>query len=613
MANQPQQLTLPPLRTYSRTEFTALRARVKGLPIATIARLYFDSDTTEPLDVERLLRTMRDDLVARALQEGSAVLVSHLQASIAKYGEPRLTPVSLQMIEQAAGAWAAAAPAADHPVNRWWRPLIADRLAAEGIATLGELVDFCNRRGGSWWRSVPRIGAWRARVLVAWLRRHADTIGRSVDADVDTAEPLMLAEQTVEPARGQLVPLERLAVPHALSGSAGTNRAAAYSYIQAPHDLAAVRAYLSRYAGQDATQRAYRRELERLLLWAVVERGVALSSMQVEDCEAYKAFLAAPSAAFSGPPASRASGRWRPFGPGGLSLESQLYAVRAIRAAFEWLVKVRYLAGNPWAAVVDPKPVKHAKRMQVSRALPVDLWARTRAALADWSEGSGPHASRWRAARALLLLMGDAGLRIAEATAASRDALELHPADGEIPATWELRVIGKRRKERFVPLSGTCIDALRAHWRDRGIDFDAADGTGRSDVALIAPLVIPRTPRAREKFAPNDDASNGAAQKTATGYSVRGARGLAQWAVEQLLEKMPDLTEPERRRLAGVSPHAFRHTFGTQSVATDVPLDVVQQLLGHASLQTTSVYVTAEEKRRRAEIAKYHARLVNQK
>jgi len=79
MSNQPQQLTLPPLRTYSRTEFTALRARVKGLSIATIARLYFDSETTETLEVERLLRTMRDDLVERALQEGSAALVSHLQ------------------------------------------------------------------------------------------------------------------------------------------------------------------------------------------------------------------------------------------------------------------------------------------------------------------------------------------------------------------------------------------------------------------------------------------------------------------------------------------------------------------------------------------------------
>ncbi|KVG68775.1 hypothetical protein WJ33_23515 [Burkholderia ubonensis] len=65
MSNRPQQLTLPPLRTHSRTEFRALRACGR-LPIATIARLHFDAGTTERLDVERLLRTMRDDLVARA-------------------------------------------------------------------------------------------------------------------------------------------------------------------------------------------------------------------------------------------------------------------------------------------------------------------------------------------------------------------------------------------------------------------------------------------------------------------------------------------------------------------------------------------------------------------
>jgi integrase len=198
---------------------------------------------------------------------------------------------------------------------------------------------------------------------------------------------------------------------------------------------------------------------------------------------------------------------------------------------------------------------------------------------------------------------------IAEAVGAARNALEWHPADGEIPATWEIRVIGKGSKERVVPISRPCVDALRAHWADRGLDFDAADDTATPTLALVAPLVIPRTPRAREKFAQED--GDGTPMMAAAGYTVRGARGLVQWAVEQLLETVPDLTEPERRRLAGLSPHAFRHTFGTQSVATDVPLDVVQALLGNASLQTTSVYVTAEEKRRRAEIAKYHARLAS--
>src|SRR4051794_38612283 len=44
MANQPQQLTLPPPRTYTRTDFTALRAFVQRIPASTIARLYYDTE-----------------------------------------------------------------------------------------------------------------------------------------------------------------------------------------------------------------------------------------------------------------------------------------------------------------------------------------------------------------------------------------------------------------------------------------------------------------------------------------------------------------------------------------------------------------------------------------
>ncbi|KVD05529.1 hypothetical protein WI77_27020 [Burkholderia ubonensis] len=82
------------------------------------------------------------------------------------------------------------------------------------------------------------------------------------------------------------------------------------------------------------------------------------------------------------------------------------------------------------------------------------------------------------------------------------------------------------------------------------------------------------------------------------------------WVVAQLQEKLADMTEAERRQLTRLLPHAFRHTFGMQSVPIDVPFDVAQQLLGHASLQITSVYVAVEQKRRRRELAKYHARLV---
>nr|WP_244195453.1 phage integrase family protein [Caballeronia arationis] len=49
------------------------------------------------------------------------------------------------------------------------------------------MVDYHSERGGGWWRSAPRIGALRARTIVAWLRRREATLGMKVAEDADTA------------------------------------------------------------------------------------------------------------------------------------------------------------------------------------------------------------------------------------------------------------------------------------------------------------------------------------------------------------------------------------------------------------------------------------------
>ena len=245
--------------------------------------------------MDRFLGTMRDDLVHLALLHGSSVLADHLKASIKQHGSAKLTAVTLRMVEQAS-TLAAAVPLVTHPVHLWFRPLIAQRLNGEGIGTLGALIDYCNARGGSWWRSVPRIGALRARTLVAWLRRHEATLGAKVAADVDTASSVPARTGEVEggsadviviggdPSEPRLAPFEYLAVPAELSGASGPNRATSFAFIRAEHDLAAVHAYLHRYRDRPTTLRAYTRELERLILWSVVIRRKALSSLTVEDC-----------------------------------------------------------------------------------------------------------------------------------------------------------------------------------------------------------------------------------------------------------------------------------------------------------------------------------------
>ncbi|BDC46140.1 site-specific integrase [Paraburkholderia terrae] len=635
----PEKLTLE--RGYTSKDFTALRAYVQRIPPAVIARTYYDPDedphAATSVAMGRHLNRMLDTLVQLALAHGSKALADYLRASIRKHGQPKLTAVTFRMVTEAAQL-AAMPPHPDHPIGAWLRPRVTRRLKGEGIATLGELVAFCNRRGASWWRSIPRIGRGRARAIVSWLRRQQTALGLTVDADVDSVEqdclPLVVAElvevvpdsnpsgqATDRPTRRlTLAPLERLSVPHALSGANGENRSTAFCYIQAKHDLDAVRAYLNRYRDQPKTLRAYTKELERFLLWAVVLRGKALSDLRVDDCEAYKDFLKSPDPRFVGERFARHSPRWRPFalpksGTSGadgsasrsatLSPDSQRYAVRALRAAFTWWVDVRYLAGNPWKAVNDPVVVKRACVMKIERALPADLWRKLRDELDARSAEEG--ARQWRAVRAAILLMGDSGLRREEAAIARRENLSPSFYGTLERPVWELTIVGKGQRERTVPVSAATLVALRAHWADRRKVFGAVEDGNPPSGPLLAPVIIPSTDASRRRHRKGRGGS--ALHANEAGYTADGLNRLIGRMLNELVETMNALSLDERMRLGRANAHAFRHTFGTQSVAEEVPVDVVQKVLGHASLQTTTIYVQAEKKRMLEEIAGYYSRL----
>ena len=65
----------------------------------------------------------------------------------------------------------------------------------------------------------------------------------------------------------------------------------------------------------------------------------------------------------------------------------------------------------------------------------------------------------------------------------------------------------------------------------------------------------------------------------------------------QALGAEAELSPEDMFSLIEATPHAFRHTFGMLAVEGGVELYVVQEILGHASADTTAVYVRAREKR----------------
>lgn len=242
------------------------------------------------------------------------------------------------------------------------------------------------------------------------------------------------------------MPWEQLRLPHEVDGSQGQFRAPRHvCLLKASNDYEAVQSWLSLHESA-ATQRAYRKEAERLILWAIVERGCALSSLTTDDAIAYRAFLRRPTPRehWIGPSRSRQSVEWRPFS-GPLSTRSAAYALTVLAALFRWLVEQRYVLANPFAGVKVRGSAKAG--LDVTRGFTEGEWLllRTIADGLEWSYGwSEAAAQRLR----FLLDFGDAtGLRASELTGTTRGDIRVDEQGDH----W-LYIVGKGGKTGKVAL-----------------------------------------------------------------------------------------------------------------------------------------------------------------
>ncbi len=441
-------------------------------------------------------------------------------------------------------------------VGRWLPPRVAAVLRKAGIRTLAELTLKVPRRR-RWWSGIAGLGPAMATQVEALFASHPELTER--------ARALVAM-----PPPGDVRPWEHIAVPADVDGTQGAFRAPRASCsLRADNDYEAVQSWLSLHDAP-ATQRAYRKEAERLLLWAIVERGVALSSLTTEDAVAYRAFLRhpAPRSRWIGPATARSSPLWRPF-TGGLSPRSTAYALSVLSAMFRWLIDKRYVLANPFAGIRVRGT--RAAGMDTTRGLSGAEWGlvRTVADGLEWSYGWEPRAAQRM--RFVLDFGFGTGLRASELVGATLGNIEID-AGGD---AW-LHVVGKGSKAGKVVLPLIARGALETYLVQRRLSASQAKWD-------------PRTPLL--------GSLDGEAGITARRLWAAMKRFFAT-AATVLADVNPALAE----KLCRASPHWLRHSHASFALESGADLTTVRDNLRHASVSTTSLYLHADDERRARQI-----------
>lgn len=206
----------------------------------------------------------------------------------------------------------------------------------------------------------------------------------------------------------------------------------------------------------------------------------------------------------------------------------------SLRAFFKYLVREGLIPINPAKLVSTPKQEK-----LLPTALSVDEAFRLVDNPAALAEGGLEEKERRRLIRdrAILELLYSSGLRVSELVGLNSNRL-----DFELGI---VRVMGKGRKERIVPVGSKAIEALKAYVMEWKIPMGEH------------PLFV------------ND----------------RGTRLTAR-TVGRLVKKYAASSHIFRR----ISPHSLRHTFATHLLDAGADIREIQEMLGHASLSTTQRY-----------------------
>ncbi len=221
----------------------------------------------------------------------------------------------------------------------------------------------------------------------------------------------------------------------------------------------------------------------------------------------------------------------------GLARASVARALSALRTFYRFLNLTHGVEVNPAKAARTPK---------LGRSLPAHL-DRAEVDLVFAAAERRAVAGGFRETRdlAMLELFYSTGVRLAELAG-------LNEADVDLVSD-QVKVRGKGRKERVVPLGGHAAQALRRYYRRRdAVLAGRGEGTGDRRAVFLNARGGRLTPRG--------------VQLAIKGLFAALARG------------------------RDLHVHSLRHSFATHLLDAGADLRAVQELLGHASLSTTQVY-----------------------
>lgn len=214
----------------------------------------------------------------------------------------------------------------------------------------------------------------------------------------------------------------------------------------------------------------------------------------------------------------------------GLSARSVKRKLSALRSFYKFMLRVGAADKDITRSVVAPK---------IDKPLPVFF----KETDMEKIEAEMRFADDFPSSRDNLIIemLYETGMRRAE-------ILGLKDADIDMQQR-QIRVFGKRRKERLVPFGDRLAEQIDGYWAFRNADF-----------APAAP--------ADQPFLVND----------------RGLPMTASMLYEMVRTRMGEVSRQKR------SPHVLRHTFATAMLNNGADINTIKTLMGHASLAATQVY-----------------------